>query len=188
MPAFFRDGRRTQLGGRVRAAALHPVTSARIAESKGRAAQPTSPPHDAMSYALMKERVRAHDACGVDPRQYYASMTGNEPGDHRADLRQGARADDRRRRGRVDRGFEHLRSAHPEVMQFHTALGQAQLSAGQVKAAVDTLERARNLAPRNVPVTLRFAEALLRANRPKKAHEILLDLFNNVPPTQEQIR
>jgi len=39
-----------------------------------------------------------------------------------------------------------------------------------------------------VPVTLRYAEALLQANRPKKAHEVLLDLFNNVPPTQEQIR
>ena len=51
-----------------------------------------------------------------------------------------------------------------------------------------TLEKARTLAPRNVPVTVRYAEALMRANRPKRAHEVLLDLFNNVPPSQEQIR
>ena len=28
----------------------------------------------------------------------------------------------------------------------------------------------------------------MQAGRPKRAHEVLLDLFNNVPPTQEQIR
>jgi len=74
------------------------------------------------------------------------------------------------------------------VLMFHSALGQAQLSAGNTHAALDTLERARALAPRNVPVTVRYGEALLQAGRPKKAHEVLLDLFNNVPPTQAQIR
>jgi predicted Zn-dependent protease len=39
-----------------------------------------------------------------------------------------------------------------------------------------------------VPVTVRYGEALLQAGRPKRAHEVLLDLFNNVAPTQEQIR
>jgi predicted Zn-dependent protease len=84
--------------------------------------------------------------------------------------------------------FTRLRDQYPEVLQFHTALGQAQLSAGQTKAALDTLERARVLAPRNVPITVRYGEALLQAGRPKRAHEVLLDLFNNVPPSQEQIR
>jgi predicted Zn-dependent protease len=39
-----------------------------------------------------------------------------------------------------------------------------------------------------VPVTVRYGEALLQAGRPKRAHEVLLDLFNNVTPSQEQIR
>jgi tetratricopeptide (TPR) repeat protein len=73
-------------------------------------------------------------------------------------------------------------------MAFHTLLGQAQLANGQNRAALETLERARELAPRNIPVTVRYAEALLQAGRPKRAHEVLLDLFNNVAPTQEQIR
>jgi predicted Zn-dependent protease len=81
-----------------------------------------------------------------------------------------------------------LRRAYPEILPLHTALGQAQLAAGDVKGALDTLEKARELAPRNVPVTLRYAQALLQSNRPKRAHEVLLDLFNNVPPSQEQIR
>jgi predicted Zn-dependent protease len=35
---------------------------------------------------------------------------------------------------------------------------------------------------------VRYAEALMRANQPRKAHEILLDLFNTVMPTPEQCR
>jgi predicted Zn-dependent protease len=44
------------------------------------------------------------------------------------------------------------------------------------------------LFPRNVPVTVRYAESLMEAGNPKEAHTVLLDLFNNVPPTPEQIR
>jgi predicted Zn-dependent protease len=73
-------------------------------------------------------------------------------------------------------------------MQFHTALAQSLIATGHSKEGLEVLERARVLSPRNVPVTVRYAEALLQANRPKRAHEVLLDLFNNVPPTQEQIR
>ena len=194
MPAFFETmGRRTQLGPDQVPELLrtHPVTSARIAESRGRAAQyPAVPTRDTLSYALMKERVRVLTTpSGADPRAYYASVTDNEPDATLAQVYGKALA--RLAAGEAEASvatFERLRAAHPEVLQFHTALGQAQLAAGQLKPALETLERARELAPRNVPVTVRYAEALLRAGRPKRAHEVLLDLFNNVPPTQEQIR
>ena len=71
---------------------------------------------------------------------------------------------------------------------YHTALGQAELAAGRVDASRATLERAMRLFPRNVPVTVRYAETLLRAGDAKQAHVVLLDLFNNVPPTAEQAR
>ncbi len=35
---------------------------------------------------------------------------------------------------------------------------------------------------------MRYAQALLQDDKPKQAHAILLDLFNNVAPTPEQIR
>ena len=44
------------------------------------------------------------------------------------------------------------------------------------------------LFPRNVPLTVRYCETLLRAGQPQKAHDILLDLLNQVPPTLEQVR
>jgi predicted Zn-dependent protease len=169
----------------------HPVTSARIAESKGRAAQyPPVITHDSMSYAVIRERVRVLTTpAGQDPRTYYASLIGNEPdssvalvyGKALAQLTAGDAA-------HAVPTFERLVATHPEVMQFHTALAQSLIASGQSKAGLDVLERARVLSPRNVPVTIRYAEALLQANRPKRAHEVLLDLFNNVPPTQEQIR
>jgi predicted Zn-dependent protease len=44
------------------------------------------------------------------------------------------------------------------------------------------------LFPRNVPVTVRYAESLTAAGNAKEALTVLVDLFNNVPPTPEQIR
>jgi predicted Zn-dependent protease len=169
----------------------HPVTSNRIAESKDRALQyPPVSPKDSLSYSLMKERIRVLLVSRTgDPREYYAAIGKNEAdlklaqvyGRGLAQLYGGDAA------GAVE-AFTRLRQQYPEILAFHTALGQAQLSAGQTREALDTLERARALAPRNVPVTVRYGEALMQAGRPKRAHEVLLDLFNNTPPTQEQIR
>jgi predicted Zn-dependent protease len=194
MPAFFDTMfRRTQLGpDRVpELLRTHPVTSARIAESKDRALQyPPVKANDSLSYALTKERVRVLSAPrGTDPRDYYAALGSNEadlslPQVYGRALAQLAGGD---ARGAVPT-LERLRSEYPGVMQFHTALGQAQMAAGDTRDGLETLERARKLAPRNVPVTVRYGEALLQAGRPKRAHEVLLDLFNNVAPTQEQIR
>jgi predicted Zn-dependent protease len=84
--------------------------------------------------------------------------------------------------------LEALRDRRPDVTLYHTALGQAELAAGRVDDSRETLEAAMRLFPRSVPVTLRYAETLLRAGDAKRAHVVLLDLFNNVPPTAEQAR
>jgi len=194
MPAFFETMfRRTQLAPDQVPAMLrtHPVTSDRVAESKDRALQyPQVSVRDSVSYALIKERARVLTTpAGSSPLDYYANVKMDDPdasvgqiyGRGLAELQAGHAA-------AAVKIFEHLRSAYPEVLQFHSALGQAQMAAGNTRAALDTLERARELAPRNVPVTVRYGEALMQAGRAKKAHEILLDLFNNVPPTPEQIR
>ena len=53
---------------------------------------------------------------------------------------------------------------------------------------VATFERAMALFPRNVPVVIHYGEWLLHLGQADKAHAILLDLMNNVPPTPEQVR
>jgi len=194
MASFFETmGRRTQLGPEQMPELLrtHPVTSTRIAESRGRAAQyaPVAP-REGLGYSLARERARVLSASpGTDPRSFYPGVAANEPDASIAQVYAYALA-------QVLAGdaaaaiptITRLRDASPEVMPFHTLLGQAQLANGQTRAALETLEHARELAPRNVPVTVRYGEALLQAGRPKRAHEVLLDLFNNVPPTQEQVR
>lgn len=194
MPAFFDTMfRRTQLGpDRVpELLRTHPVTSARIAESKDRALQyPPVQATDSLSYALMRERLRVLTTPrGADPRTYYAALGSNDADLSLAQLygRALAQVAGGEASSAVPQ-LEKLRARYPAVMQFHTALGQAQFAAGDTRAALETLERARDLAPRNIPVTVRYGEALLQAGRPKRAHEVLLDLFNNVPPTPEQVR
>lgn len=195
MASFFDTmGRRTQLApDRVpELLRTHPVTSARIAEARGRANQlgATVVAPDSLSYAITKERIRVLGTpAGSDPRDYYASLTENAAEPSLAQVY--GRALAQMLSGNAAAAiptFRQLRDSHPEVVQFHTALGQAQLAAGDTRAALATLERARELAPRNVPITVRYGEALLQAGRPKRAHEVLLDLFNNVPPSQEQVR
>jgi predicted Zn-dependent protease len=194
MARFFETmARRTQLGPDQMPELLrtHPVSSNRMAEARARAAQmPPGSNGDQVTYALVKERLRVLGTkAGEDPRSHYAGVDPDSPDTSIAQVygiavaatRAGVPQD-------AVRLLERLRAAQPEVLLFHTALGEAQLAAGDTRAALDTLERARELAPRNVPVTVRYGEALLRASRPKRAHEVLLDLFNNVPPTPEQVR
>jgi predicted Zn-dependent protease len=195
MPAFFDTMfRRTQLGpDRIpELLRTHPVTSARIAESKDRALQyPPVNVTDSFSYALIKERVRVLSMPrGTDSKAYYGAIAnGNAPDLSLAQVYGQAVAQTYGGEAlEAIPTLEKLRASYPQVMLFHTALGQAELAAGRVRDGLETLERAHELAPRNVPVTVRYGEALLQAGRPKKAHEVLLDLFNNVAPTQEQIR
>ena len=84
--------------------------------------------------------------------------------------------------------LDKLVEQHEGLTLLHAALGQAQVKAGQTNDGVASLRHAVELFPRNVPVTIRYAEALMKAGRAAEAHTVLLDLFNNVPPTPEQIR
>lgn len=169
----------------------HPVTINRIAETKERAAQIRSEPlPDSLGYALTRERLRVLSTPpGESPLEYYNATIRNEPDTTPAQVY--GRGLALMVAGSPQQAvpiFERLRDAEPTVLQYHTALGQAQLQAKQEKAALTTFERARELFPRNVAVTVRAAEALMQLGDAKKAHEILLDLFNVVPPTPEQAR
>src|SRR5262245_26604612 len=169
----------------------HPVTSTRIAETRERAQQlDAHADPDSMSYALTQERLRVLSTPpGEDARKYYASTIENVPDATPAQVYGQALA--LMVSGQPAKAvpiFQRLKQANPTVMQYHTALGQAQLLAGQGDASLATLKQARELFPRNVAVTIRYAEALMRLGDAKKAHEILLDLFNTVPPTPEQAR
>ncbi len=169
----------------------HPVTSERIAETRDRASRMERPrTADSTSYALIRDRLeletlsqesQLRDLYPTAKSADYPSTDAEQYGRALALIRAGAP-------GEAIPALEALRDRRPDVTLYHTALGQAELAAGQTEASRETLENAMKLFPRNVPVTMRYAETLLRAGDPKRAHVVLLDLFNNVPPTAEQAR
>jgi predicted Zn-dependent protease len=194
MPDFFETMSRLAGGSETNIPEMlrtHPVTSTRIAETKERAVQlDVKPEPDSISYALTRERLRVLSTpAGEDARSYYAAIIGNEPDATPAQFY--GRALALMVAGQPAKAvpiFERLLSSDPTVVQYHTALGQAQLAAGKGDQSLATLSHARELFPRNIAVTVRYAEALMQLGDSKRAHEILLDLFNVVPPTPEQAK
>ncbi|MCK6370660.1 MAG: M48 family metalloprotease [Gammaproteobacteria bacterium] len=170
----------------------HPVTVNRIAETRARADQLTERDvADSTGYRLMRARLRVLGARPPEAaldyfRSQLASVAGSEDignayGLALAHLYSGDFA-------AAEREFDALLESDDSVIHFHSGLAQAKLGLGQREAAFRVYERAMELFPRNVPLTVRYAEALMEDQRPKDAHRILLDLLNVVPPTPEQVR
>jgi predicted Zn-dependent protease len=169
----------------------HPVDTVRLAEARARITGMPQGPHrpESESYGFVRERVRVLTAGnaaelrrhyereraanpGSDAQRYGAALVELQTGNARADLEL----------------LTPLVARKPHLPLLHTAVAQAQLAAGMQGEGIASFEHGLALSPRNVPLTVRYAEALLATEQPKKAHQVLLDLFNNVPPTPEQIR
>lgn len=169
----------------------HPLTSARVAEAKNRAAQfPLVRPVDTTSYRLARERLRVMTLTSEsDPRDAYYDAGKANPAV--ADYRFYGRALALMQANAPAEAVPILRDLvrrHADTIEYHSALGQALLAAGDIEESRTVLAHAQSLFPRNVPVTVRYAETLMRADNPRLAHSVLLDLFNAVPPTQGQVR
>jgi predicted Zn-dependent protease len=170
----------------------HPVTVNRIAESRERAAQyPHHEISDATGYRLTQARLRVLSSptpeaaiqrfAGdlTDPRK--VGDIGVAYGLALAELQQSHFVDARD-------AFEALLDRNPSIIAFHTGLAMAQMGLGREAEAFRTYDNAMSLFPRNVPLTIHYAEALMQHDRAKEAHRILLDLLNTVSPTPEQVR
>ena len=169
----------------------HPVDSERIAEQRSRAAQfPPRTGHDSRSYELIRERVRVLTATGdTDLAQQYAQKIANG-GDNMGNQYGRALALMGGNRAAAEEAvaiLTRLVQQHEGLTVLYATLGQAQAKAGHLNDSLATFKRAAGLFPRNVPVTVRYAETLMAAGRAGEAHNMLLDLFNIVPPTPDQI-
>jgi predicted Zn-dependent protease len=169
----------------------HPMFPDRIAEARERAAQLSSQVKvkESESYELIRERLRVITA---DPdtditKQFLVRMHN---GEDTVGVQYGY-ALALMERGKPDEAVKiltKLTKEHEDLTLPYAALGQAQLKAGHKNEGLATLRHAEDLFPRNVPVTVRYAEGLMSLGRNKEAHLVLLDLFNNVAPEPDQIR
>ena len=167
----------------------HPVSSARIAESRNRARNyPPVHTNDTVNYGIARARILV---ASQDTPEEAVRYFEREPYEYQSDVERYGRAIAYLKDGRnsdANRIFEELANREPEVIAYHIGLADAQLAMEAIDESVETFERARELFPRNVPLVIHYAEALLKLGHAAKAHEILLDLLNNVPPTPEQVR
>src|SRR5262245_3150396 len=198
MPDFFETmGRRSALTATSSRNAVpeilqsHPVTTNRIAESRSRAANyhDLKQTPESVSYSLARERLRVLTTPPEENvRRYYQDR--REQQDQTVGERYGeALANYQAGNSRVSLDtLTELAREFPQVPMLQSTLGQALMGAGATDVALETFRRALVLSPRNIPLTMRYAEALLKADQAKTAHAVLLDLFNNVAPTPEQIR
>jgi beta-barrel assembly-enhancing protease len=169
----------------------HPVTSERIAEARNRAAQMDRPKQiiESTDFALIKERLRVLTAADdFDLRGYYVGRVNMHDPPLASLYGQALAFVQRSHPADAIAVLQPLVNAHQGVIMLHTLLAQAQVAAGQVKEGLATFERAEVLFPRNVPLTVHYAEALIANNQAAKGLDRLLDLFNNVEPTPAQIR
>ena len=193
MPAFFEKmGRQEGVSDSSPLDLLrsHPVTRERVAETRARAAQYVgNKVTESNLYRWMRERVRVLSADpATNMTAYYGRLRDRRTlsdaeryGEALAQLRQNQPA------GAVTT-LRSLLAAYPEMTALYSSLGEALMAANQQEEALKLFDRALQLFPRNVPVSLRYGDALMAAGKAKQAHQLLLDLFNSVPPTASQIR
>lgn len=170
----------------------HPVTVNRIAETRARADNyPVIEARESTSYSLIRARLRLLDSdTPEDALTFFrgerrlanrAGDIGTEYGIALAQLELGQTRE-------ANEKFADLLLANEEIIHFHTGYAATQLALGDIDGAFATFENAVKLFPRNVPLTVRYSEALLVNDEPEHAHQLLLDLYNQVPPTPQQVR
>ena len=167
----------------------HPVTTARVAEARNRARE-YAPirSQDSVSYGIARTRVIV--ASFDTPEQAVVHFETRDY-ENQSDIERYGRAVAYQRAGQHYEAlpvFEELLEKDKSVIAYHIGLGQTLVALDQWSTAIDVFEKALALFPRNVPLVIEYGERLLELGQPAKAHALLLDLLNNVPPTPAQVR
>ena len=167
----------------------HPVTTARIAEARNRAAgYARTQSDDTANYGVARARLLVDR---YDTSEQAVAHFESRAYKDQTDVERYGRAVAYQRAGRhreANEIFAELASKDQKVIAYHIGLAQSQLALEQYDKGQQTFNRAVELFPRNVPVVIHYGEQLIQMGKAKQAHAMLLDLMNNVPPTPEQIR
>ena len=165
----------------------HPVTTARIADARNRAAQmPHHQVHEHKAYFLVRARLRvlgsndAQDAVtqfkkelasgsylDEDAERYGYALALTKAGDYAKALAE----------------LKPLLAKAPERIAYRVAQAQAQAGAGHTDQALETYRQALKLNPYNPVLSHYYATTLLQANQPKQASKYLHEYLQNASPT-----
>lgn len=170
----------------------HPVTSARIADARARAAQLPRPKHlkSSVDFGLIRARLRVitapvdYDIIGYFRKRLAETGTpllADQYGEALAYVKRGSPK-------KAVAILKPLVHRYEDVTLLRSALGRAEIAAGDTHAGLATFAQAETLFPRDVPLTVRYAQALIKTGDPKLANTLLNDLFNVYAPTPNQIQ
>jgi predicted Zn-dependent protease len=166
----------------------HPVTTTRIAEARSRARQLAKQENiDSIGYGLAKARIEVlkadtpEAALNVFNNKLDPDAPPNRYGRSLALTRLG-------RNDEAEREFRALVAESPGIIAYRIGQAEALAQSRQTEFAMEVYRDAARLFPRNVPLTISYAEALIASGQPAQAHALLLDLLNNVRPTPAQIQ
>ena len=166
----------------------HPTGTGRIAEARARASQlPRVNYEDSLAYGLAKARAHVlFERRPEDALAYYRLRAASTDAADRyglaLSLNRNRRSDD------AERIFRQLSEEFPDVIAFRVGRAEALLADGLDAQSMQVYEEALRVSPRNTPLVISYAEAMLEMGRPAEAHAVLLDLLNNVRPTPGQIQ
>lgn len=179
----------------------HPVTSDRIADARARAAQLPHPANvrSSIEFLLIRARLRVLTASqDYDIVGYFRTRLESGTSDV-----SDATPADVKLANEYGLALAYLERSQPkkavgilvplvakdqDVTLLRSLLGQAQIAAGETHAGLATFAQAETLFPRNVPLTVRYAQALIKTGDPELANNLLNDLFNVFEPTPSQIQ
>ena len=182
----------TLAGGAPEFLLTHPVSSDRMAEARSRARQyPDVNPGNSSGYEIARARIRLFSAKRpeVALQAFELMLKDKERGDS-LEARYGyalalAATGSTQEAQEV---LEQLLEENEAIVPLHTAVAANLAQLGKNEASLAAFENAMRLFPRNVPLTVRYCETLLQMGDARQAHDILLDLLNQVPPTMQQVR
>ena len=156
----------------------HPVSETRISDSKNRARDyPVSIVVETDDYDLMRARVQARYAqnAGEAIKRFKSDLKGDTA--NRTAARYGlvlayTEAD---KLNSARAAIKPLLLQDPRRIAYVLAQSDIELRAGRVDKSIDLLEQHLAINPGNHPLTMRYAEALLKQNRARECELVLLD-------------
>ena len=189
MPAFFeqlQQATRFYESGAPELLRTHPVTTARVADTRSRAEQyPRKTTTDSLSYLLIRAKLRVLSS--ADPKQaieYFAKApVGKNPNQETA--RRYGHALALLAAGQTTAANEHIErliAKDPERIQYRIAQGQIASAKGQSERALKIYADALKLYPRDYALTTAYARELLLTKRAIPARQALQDYLRTREP------
>ncbi len=154
----------------------HPVTESRISDARNRAMQfPRRPAVENPEYQLVRARVRvaAEETPQLAVRRFRSEVEGDSPHPDASRYGLALAHTQANQFDEARKALAPLLEKEPERLTYRIMATDIDTAAGNYPAAIATLEQLLKQYPDSHPVTIRYAEALMKAGSYERSAEVL---------------